>query len=347
YQPDVFVIYTGHNEFLEERTYSDIIHEPTWRRELRVWSNGLRSLNLARSLLGWTRETAAPDPSSPQPTDREGVAGQAGASEAGQTLLASEVEAKLDVWNGLDLFERDLELQASVLTHFEHNLRQMISLAEAHDIPVILIRPISNLKDFSPFKSQRSAGLTDAVIEQHDRHLERGVELLKGLDADQPNATIESAAADDAVTKADVAAAVEELRAAADLDPLFAESAYRLGQALLASGQEELAAEAFIRAKDLDICPLRALEATDRIIQRVASETSTPWVNLPEIIERHIRARVGHGIPGNEVLLDHVHPTLEAHQWIAQEVLGVLSRLGIVDLRPLNDSAREALIAEH
>ncbi len=349
YQPDVFVIYTGHNEFLEERTYSDIIHEPIWRRELRVWSNGLRFLNLARSLLGLTPETPVSG-ASQQPSADNGKAGDSGEPAVGRDLLASEVEAKLDVWNGLDLFERDLELQASVLTHFEHNLRQMIALAEAHDIPVVLVRPISNLKDFSPFKSQRSDGLTDAVIEQHDRHLERGVELLKGLeaaDATTDSSTTDSAAADSAATDSVAEAAIEELRAATALDPLFAESAYRLGRALLASGREKLAAEAFARAKDLDVCPLRALEATDRIIREVASETSTPWVDLPEIIERRLQARLGHGIPGNEVLLDHVHPTLEAHQWIAQEVLGTLSGLGIVSLRPLEDTTREALIVEH
>ncbi len=327
YQPDVFVIYTGHNEFLEERTYSDIIHEPAWRRRARVWANGLRSLTLIRRLLGGSRGTG-------QITESDSRSTGSMSGQPGQDLLASEVEAKLDVWNGLDLFERDEELQTSVLNHFEHNLRQMIAFANAHDIPVVLIRPISNLKDFSPFKSQRSDGLPDSSIENHDRHLQRGVEMLGRLDLKNPEKVV-------------VQAAVQELEAATSEDPLFAESAFRLGQALLAAGELERAAQAFVRAKDLDVCPLRALEATNQIIQKVVLETSTPWIDLPAVLERSLRPRFGHGIPGNEMLLDHVHPTIEVHQWIAWEILESLSNMGLLELRPINDSVRQALVAGH
>ena len=48
YEPDLFVIYTGHNEFLEERTYADIIHENPTRKKLRRWASGLRLYTLTR-----------------------------------------------------------------------------------------------------------------------------------------------------------------------------------------------------------------------------------------------------------------------------------------------------------
>ena len=41
YEPDLFVIYTGHNEFLEERTYADIIHQNLALKKLRIWLGGL------------------------------------------------------------------------------------------------------------------------------------------------------------------------------------------------------------------------------------------------------------------------------------------------------------------
>ena len=302
HEPDVFVLYTGHNEFLEQRTYSDIIDEPAWRRRFRVWSNGLRSFTFAREQLRSLHS-----------------------SEEEVTELSEEVQAKLDVWNGLDLFERDDALQASILGHFEHNLRQMAALAEAHGIPLILVEPISNLKDFSPFKSQGSDGLAPEQVDIHRRRLEEGIRHL-------------SAGAD----------AVETLRAAVEADPLHAETSYRLGQALMAVDRVGEAEASFIRAKDLDVCPLRALEATKTTLKNVASQTGTTLIDLPSLVAEHNHRRHGHGVLGKEMLIDHVHPTIEVHRWIALSVLDELVRKGLLELQPSwNSATREHLIEEH
>ncbi len=54
YEPDLFVVYTGHNEFLEERTYSALIHQPEWCQRLRLWLDGRRLYGLLATRLANT-----------------------------------------------------------------------------------------------------------------------------------------------------------------------------------------------------------------------------------------------------------------------------------------------------
>jgi tetratricopeptide (TPR) repeat protein len=127
YEPDLFVVYTGHNEFLEERTYRDIIDDGPVTRVLRRGASRLRTVALLQHVLGTVRE---------------------------RDKLPAEVKAKLDVWSGLDAFTRDDALRASVLADFRFNVRQMIEIARGHGVPILFIEPVANIKDFSPFKSE-------------------------------------------------------------------------------------------------------------------------------------------------------------------------------------------------
>ncbi len=88
YSPDLFIIYTGHNEFLEERTYGEFKNASP---QLRRWTTPLlrtRTYSLAQQLLT---------------TDRSG-------SEVG-SVLPGEVDAILDHSVGPDAYHRDEQLQ--------------------------------------------------------------------------------------------------------------------------------------------------------------------------------------------------------------------------------------------
>ncbi|HEX9733523.1 MAG TPA: tetratricopeptide repeat protein [Thermoanaerobaculia bacterium] len=251
YRPDLFVIYTGHNEFLEERSYSDLIHEdPRWRR-LRLALDRLRTFTLAREGL---RRLA-----------------QDGGEKPPATLLASEVETRLEGWTGLAAYRRDDELRRSIVEHFGFNLRQMVRIARDHGVEVVFVRPVSNLKDFSPFKSQPGA-------------------------PDSENA----------------------------------DAQFRRGRALFESGDYDAAKPAFVRAKDLDVAPLRALEPISALVAEVAAQSGAPLIDLPAILEQDCAARYGHRILGNEYLLDHVHPDVAVHSLIAERVIDVLVARGAV-----------------
>ena len=55
----------------------------------------------------------------------------------------------------------------------------------------------------------------------------------------------------------------------------------------------------------------------------IAQQTRTPLVDARQLLAGQSAA----GITGNKVLLDHVHPTIEAHQWIAEALLEKMNQL--------------------
>ena len=116
YQPDLFVLYTGHNEFLERRTYSDLIDASPWLIGLRVGLNRTRTyswLSSSLSAIGGARQSA------------EGT--------AGDEVLPEEVDAILDQSAGLAYYRRaDLQREANRV-HFRFNLERIIAAAHAAD----------------------------------------------------------------------------------------------------------------------------------------------------------------------------------------------------------------------
>ena len=134
YEPDMFVVYTGHNEFLEARTFANV-------RPVTPLSH-VRTLNLLRA--AWSGES--------------GLQGTDQSSE----ILAAEVDALLDYRGGLADYHRDHQGQQAAVRQYAENLTQMIELARGADVPVVLMNPASNLKDTPPIKIEPSSHLTES-----------------------------------------------------------------------------------------------------------------------------------------------------------------------------------------
>ena len=126
YEPDLYVLYTGHNEFLEERTYATIKNTPAPLKHAHRAMTNLRSYNLLR---GWL----APPPPPPN-------------------RLPGDPDALLDYQNGLEAYHRDDAWRDAVIEHFELNLRGLIALVRAHGKPIILVNPVCDLRRTPPFK---------------------------------------------------------------------------------------------------------------------------------------------------------------------------------------------------
>ncbi len=290
YEPDLFVIYTGHNEFLEERTY----------RQLRRIPSGVRS---AASVLARTRIWNAME------TVIGSVRGGAARATDGQFLLPAEVKAALDHSAGPALYERDDELQSGVVDHYAFSLQRIVEAARSTGADVLLVNPASNLKDCTPFKSQHTDRLDEAARA-------RSRELLASA-----LSQIEAAAWEDALATLD---------SALTFDPRHAELHYRRGQVLLATGRTEEAGVALTRARDEDVCPLRAITPIQRAAAEMARDAGTMFVDAADIFARRTREEVDHPLAGEETFLDHVHPTIEGHRLIAEAVIDRMIERGIV-----------------
>jgi tetratricopeptide (TPR) repeat protein len=137
YQPDLFIVCTGHNEFLEDVTYRDIRNSSDDLPHVYNWLNRLNSFRLLSSAI---------KPQAPQP------------SQLPSAVLAEEVDALLDHQGGLEAYSRQSLHREAVVRQFETNLKQMHHLSQQAGVPFIFVLPPSNLKDCPPFKSEFSEG---------------------------------------------------------------------------------------------------------------------------------------------------------------------------------------------
>jgi hypothetical protein len=271
YEPDLFVVYSGHNEFLEERTYGDLRDIPGAAKTAVALLARTRTWKALSLLIDRVRPAATSKPDT-------------------RSLLPDDVKAKLDHSAGLTLYHRDDELSAEVLSHYGFSLQRIVALARSAEAEVIFVTPASNLKDFSPFKSQHTDGLAESKRT-------RSEEL--------------HAAAQDAMRESRWSDALEALEEALVLDPRYADLHYDSGKALLRLDRHEDAEAAFERARDEDVCPLRALSSMQVTLAEIAHEAGAPLVDFADLLKHRTRSRLGHGIAGEEYFLDHVHPTIE------------------------------------
>jgi tetratricopeptide (TPR) repeat protein len=186
----------------------------------------------------------------------------------------------------------------------------MISLCRKSGVPVILIEPASNLKDFSPFKSEHTAGLDATKKAELERKIQRAAQFSH------------TGRFQDALPLLE-----ETVREA----PLYALAHYGKGKALLGLGRYDEARASLVKAKDLDVCPLRAPSAILARIEEIAKEEKTILLRFPRDVERR-QAESGDAsrIPGNESFMDHVHPTVQCHQMLADSILKEMIANGIV-----------------
>ena len=299
YEPDLFIIYTGHNEFLEDRTYG----------ELRRIPGGLRSIMavLARTRIWTAVSRVASGLESEEPTP----------DSDGRSILPQEVQAKLDHSAGPALYHRDDEQADDILGHYRVSLERSVRIAREAGAEVIFVTPASNLKDCTPFKSQPSDGLDAAALQEVQR-----------LSSVEGPAEERLAALERALT----------------LDPRNADLLFANGKVLLEVGRHDEAESALIRSRDEDVCPLRAPTAFQEEVREIAREQGVVLVDYPALLREVMTDRHGHSIAGEELFLDHVHPTIEGHRLLALALLDEMASLGIVGLDPgWNDDSMAAV----
>jgi lysophospholipase L1-like esterase len=302
YKPDLIILCTGHNEFLEDRSYGHLKRAPALLRFPLEQASRLRTFNLlcaaSRRVLG-NRSGQAPDR---------------------RTKLAPDVEAVLDFEGGLASYHRNEEWRQTVIDHFRFNLRRMVTMAHAAGVPVLLLNPVSNLET-PPFKSEHRAAMSAAEVRRFDALWD---EARQWFGRSLPEA-------------------IALLQRAIALDDQHAGIHYTLAQCYKDCGRFDEARAEFVRAKDLDICPLRILEPMNQATLEIARATRTPVIDLVA----YFAAQSPGGITGYNWLVDHVHPSIIGHQRIAELVLDELVRLGYVHRRANWTAERDRLYRQN
>lgn len=287
YEPDLFIVYTGHNEFLEDRTYGVIRHVSLLQRGAVTALAQSRMAALARRMF--------------RSESRNQI--------DGRFQLSDDVDTVLDHTVGPTTYQRDVEQRQRIIEHFQVNLTRILAIARSSGAQVVLVSPASNLKDSSPFKSQHADGLSAETLLEWTRQYEAARQHERDGQLEK---------------------ALQAYARAAQLDSSFAELHWRTGRLLLKQKQFEQAHAAFARDIDEDVCPLRALSEIPKIVRSTAERLNVPLVDFEHLVAEQCRDELGHTSPGEEVFLDHVHPTIATNAQLAKAIVDRLIGEGII-----------------
>lgn len=286
YGPDLFVVYTGHNEFLERRTYAGWEGRSGWVAGAVSVASRTRTATMVRGLM-----------------DRVGVDRERGAHrspELGEETRAIPVNAV-----GPEAYHRDERFSEEVAGHFRATLNRMVDVAEEVGAAIVFVGPASNLADFIPFKSEHREGLGERELALWNRHFMEAQEKAGAGRWEEARGEIEAAAA---------------------IDDRFAALWYWKGRIARGLGDGAGAYAAFVRARDEDVCPLRAIGVLGEAVREVARSRGVPWVDFEEVVVRNSED----GLPGRGMFHDHVHLTVEANRQMGLALVERLRGMGVV-----------------
>jgi len=299
YEPDLVVVYTGHNEFLERRTYSKILRLPVVLRDLGTLASKLRIYSLLNDIIEY-RATGKGKPGYVH-------------------KLSKEVNPILDQAIGPEDYVRDDEQKKDIVAHFKFNLTRIIKLARSVDAKVILVTPASKMRHEAPFKSQHRSDFGQSALQEWETNYESALESVRQKEFE---------------------AALNRILIAETIDPRYAHTFALKGDILFALGRYGEAKVAYRRAIDEDVCPLRAITPLRTAVTDIGHEMNVPVVDFDLILSE----RSPEGITGEEMFLDHVHPTIEGHKILALEIMDEIIKSGLVRApRPMSEEGIESI----
>lgn len=299
-QPDAIVLYTGHNEFLEERSYRTL--------ERTVFSRMARHSKLV-SAIGSVLNPKA----------------QSGLED--RVELSAEVQTRLDLEHGLKRYQRadqNAKWRDAVVTHFGDRLEWMVSACNQANVPLLLCMPASDLVNTPPFKVSM-ADLSQPALRSFEDS------WRQACDATLPS--IER---------------MDACQSCLEVDPEHAGANFIAGKLAWENGEEGLARTFLERARDADVCPLRATSPLLNEIERIAELHSLDLIRCDRLLDEMDSdgRRFPDGIPDPIRLVDHVHPTIKGHQLIGQEVARRLVDVLGIDVVE-SDAKYEATVRLH
>jgi tetratricopeptide (TPR) repeat protein len=187
--------------------------------------------------------------------------------------------------------------------NFAGNLAAIRDAAARAGAKAIVCTVASNLRDCPPFISSRRVGLSGADCARFD-------ELC--------------AAGRAKASAGDYQAAMEQFSQAAKIDPDSANLEYWMGQCRLAAGQADKAREHLVRSRDLDALRVRADTKINDVL-RQAGKRYDGFVDFEKILAADALSR--EGLPGAELLLDHVHFNFAGNCRLAAAVMPEVQRV--------------------
>jgi hypothetical protein len=126
HEPDAIVLYTGHNEFLEDREYGALLDAGPMRTWLSSMAGQIR-------LVSWLQE-------------------RFNTATTSTPSMPTEVDARLDHVGGLEKYHRDPGWRSGVEQHFDATFLSMVQRIKNAGVPLWVCIPTCDLVNTPPFK---------------------------------------------------------------------------------------------------------------------------------------------------------------------------------------------------
>jgi len=206
---------------------------------------------------------------------------------------------------GMDLEEMPMESRPMSqrfyhdrIRSYEYHINQILSRLDKEKIPTIICTVAVNLKDWPPEWLPYPENLT----------AEQWTELKQTL------LQAQNAIADGKLDEAE-----KLLNQAKPFANKYAMYYFLLGQLEAKKGDQELAKEHFLSARELDNSRHRAPPEINRLIRKLAKNHKVVLADIENMFFENSQ-----GIPGFDLFVDHVHPNLYGQSLIAQKLLATI-----------------------
>ena len=337
FNPDVVVIYAGHNDqgyYLFYRAFLDGL-TPQWTLgRLANQLNCYRGARLLRDHLWYGEERWRLNANGDQ-----------------RVFFASNRSIRQ---MGADRYASFMRLHVRYVAElFAANLEEVVQTLNDEDTSLMLVKPACNLRDFPPAFSMHSTELDIPKKRQFNQLIDKAMETMKegGIDFAPPSRTPAEpvAASGPDVVERDSARAIATARQALSLldralkiSDSHAMAWYLRGRCLLHVCPRQ-ALDAFKRARDFSpaLPPhQRASQSLIDVVAKIGRTHAVPVVDLPN----HFAALAKSGVPGNDLFHDNLHFNRAGHRAVAKRIAEELGKLDlfsqgppfhrVVDLKP-------------
>ena len=226
------------------------------------------------------------------------------------SLLAKNNKSKSEIYrHAIEVFPpgikteyvvpRNTSFYSEAIEFFKANVLKISDLAEKNHVPVLFLKPVSNLKDFAPQYSVHMKKLAPDELNKWDTLYEKG----------------KKAQAENKLTDA-----FNFYNQAYAIDDTFADLSFRLGQIYFRTGEFKKARSFFEEARDNDAVVSRATKETLEFLEELSKAEKIQLIDTKKVLAPEVVS----GILGEPIIEDNVHLSLKGHSLVgrlmAQEI---------------------------
>jgi hypothetical protein len=219
------------------------------------------------------------------------------ATAPARTKLERDVHALLDNQGGLEKYHRSELDRESVAKSMRWNVQSIVEACQQKHVPILLLIPTSNVLNTPPFKIESSPWLDGPSLQELEHYWSIAIDR-----------------------SSDPSTVVDAMHQVLRLDPEHAGALYWLGNHAYREGRFDDAAHYLKKARDHDVCPLRANEELMRSIRIIAEQSGAWCLDVNALFESISE----HSLVGDRWLVDHVHPRIEGHQLMGEKIAELL-----------------------